>query len=128
MMPDRRCGQCALPIVLLVLVLSLAFPLPARADNCFGELGECAKKAFMSNLAMIGAALAAIGYLASPQGPLGGAAPPTLGELRQLAKNVAKQFEGEPAPPEYGDPTDKPPDHRDSAPHGGLGPDHNIQR
>lgn len=48
-------------IVLLVLVRWLAFPPLAWADNCFGEVGECAKAAFWSSLAMIGGALALAG-------------------------------------------------------------------
>ena len=56
--PGSPPAVSASTIALLVLVLSLAHPLPAWADNCFGEGGECAKRAFWSSISMIGAALA----------------------------------------------------------------------
>ena len=130
-MPGCRGGQrpsvATTVLLLLAVLLWLAFPSLAWAHDCPTrlELKICLTENLAANLAMVGAALAAIGYLASPQGPLGGAAPPTLQELRDLA---SKPFEGEPPRPEYADPKDKPSDGRDSAPHGGLGPNRNIRR
>ena len=95
-------------IIVLAVLMWLALPALASAHNWWsdaGELKEVLKANWDLNWAMTGAALTTIGYYLSPQGPLGGAAPPTLEELSRLPGAV---FGSSEPPPEWADPADAP--------------------